>query len=82
MNTKKSVKQFEKSIRVCISDKEHPLFGKSCQVVRIRLCDEGAWCNMDEPIPNELSCFKSINGLDEDTRRNHVLLYPDQVDFL
>lgn len=55
------------------------LRGKIGTVVRLRMCDDGAWINMDQDIPDELRSFPAD---DASRRGNHVLLYPDECEEL
>lgn len=66
---------FANVIRVCVTDPSHPLAGKCGTVARRRKGDDGAWVDMDDPLPGELANFPA-----GDSRHKHVLLYPDQCE--
>jgi hypothetical protein len=53
----------------------HLLNGKAGTVVRKRISDDGAWVEMDEPLPDSLRLF-----LPPDKRQDHVLLYPEECE--
>jgi hypothetical protein len=67
------MKRFENRMRIEVSDEKHPCFQKCGEVVRIRISDSGAWVDMDEDLPPDLMSFTN-----NDPRRNHMLLYPEQ----
>jgi hypothetical protein len=63
----------EQNSRVRVTDKNHPLEGKTGTVVRPLIRENGAWVQMDKPLPNKLESFPKGN-----TRHHHILLYPEQ----
>lgn len=61
--------------RVRVVEKNHPLFGRSGIVVRLRHADSGAWVKMDKVLPKALRQFP-----DGDKRARNILLYPEQCE--
>jgi hypothetical protein len=51
------------------------MLGKVGTVVRIRMQDNGAWIEMDDPLPEELASFEL-----GDNRRNHIIFYPEECE--
>ena len=52
---------------------EGDLKGRKGVVVRLRMNDNGAWVDMDDPLPIDLTSFPQ-----EDSRHRHILLYPTE----
>jgi len=65
------VKRFYPDQRVLVTAGD--LAGRKGGVVRMRRCDDGAWVDMDEDLPEHLQAFPPD---DECGRHRHVLLYP------
>ena len=59
--------------RVEVTDPNSELCGKSGSVRRLRRCDEWAWVEMDEAVPDNLRSFPPG---DPGGRENHVCLHP------
>lgn len=66
---------FRNGLRIRITHPEHPALGKTGTVTRLCRADDAAWVNMDEPLPVDLRHFP-----EGDERRDHLLLYPDEVE--
>jgi hypothetical protein len=65
--------RFKDGLHVKVWSREHPLDGMSGRVARLRRADNGAWVEMDEPLPIDLRRFP-----EGDSRTKHILLYPDE----
>lgn len=48
--------------------------GRIGTVARLRMGDNGAWCNMDNDLPADLCAFPDP----ADARHRHIVLYPEQ----
>jgi hypothetical protein len=68
---------FSHGIRVVVSEPGHIRKGLTGQVVRQRMCDDGAWVEMDARPDDSHSAFPFPV---DDTRSNHTLLYPEQCE--
>lgn len=66
------MKKFSNNSLITVVAKDHPCFSKTGVVRRLRRCDNGAWVEMHENLPEDLCSFPQ-----EDPRRNHILLYPE-----
>lgn len=67
------MKRFKNGQRVTVTDSESALYGKHGRVCRLRICDDGAFVDMDEPLPQMMQLFP-----DGDERAKHTMLYPEQ----
>lgn len=67
------MKKFTNGQRVTVTDSESLLCGKQGRVCRLRICDNGAFVDMDDNLPAELQLFP-----DGDSRQRHTMLYPEQ----
>ena len=63
--------------RVKVSLDGHELNGRTGTVERMRICDDGAWVDIDGGLPSELRKFPED---DEFGRGNHIILYPDECE--
>jgi hypothetical protein len=68
------MKRFQRAQRIRVVNRE-PLNGKTGVVCRLLMRDDSAWVNMDEAIPEDVASFP-----EDDQRRNHVLLYPEDCE--
>lgn len=71
------MKQFTLNQRVRVDRPTFGLEGKTGRVVRCRICDDGAWIAMDEPVPDSLRRFPVG---DPGGREDHVVLYPSECE--
>ena len=69
------MQRFDYPQRVRVTLPEHPCVGKTGKVHRIRISDNGAWVNMDDPLPPDLRSFEI-----GDSRANHIILYPNECE--
>ena len=57
--------------RIRVSHPEHPAFGATGTIVRLRRADDDAWVDMDDPLPPDLLAFPA-----DDPRGKHMRLSP------
>ena len=78
------MERFEDHQRVVVVNPDHnrqPLKGRTGTVVRLRIADNMAWVNMDEPLPEEFCSFTENDGYGQpEIRRNHILLDPAECE--
>jgi len=69
---------FKKDQGVVVTEPDHPLRGRTGRVWRLRFCDDGAWVQINgADIGHALARFPQ-----GDSRRNHVVLFPEQCESL
>ena len=66
---------FHTGQRVKITQKDHPLYGKTGTVSRCRITDDGAWITMDDDLPKECQSFPK-----EDARHRNILFFPEDCE--
>lgn len=65
--------RFKNHMDVRVTDENHPCYGMMGKVVRLRLCDAGAWVCMEKDLPVQCQSFPG-----GDDRFRHLVLYPDE----
>ena len=73
-NREDEMKSFRLRQRVEITLLNHDLRGKAGRVVRCRQCDDGAWVEMDDPLPEGRRVFPVGDAAG---REDHIVLYPE-----
>jgi hypothetical protein len=71
------MKSFTNGQRVIVAADDHELNGMLGTVKRLRLKDDGAWVDMDGPLPVGMRKFPED---DQHGRGNHQLLFPEDCE--